>query len=77
MKLRRVRGVAGLLALGLLTVPPTNAPAYPLDGYDSTGIGRLLAQRMVQEGKVSGRKRPPASCSRCRRSTSGSRIGKS
>jgi len=32
--------------------------AYPLDGYESTGIGRLEAQRLVQEGKQPGRKRP-------------------
>ena len=30
--------------------------AYPLDGYESTGIGRLEAQRLVQEGKKPGRK---------------------
>jgi hypothetical protein len=32
--------------------------AYPLDGYESTGIGRLEAQRLVQEGKKPGKKRP-------------------
>ena len=32
--------------------------AYPLDGYESTGIGRLEAQRLVQEGKNPGKKRP-------------------
>jgi len=37
---------------------PTIGFAYPLDGYDSTGIGRLLYQRMIQEGEIKGRKRP-------------------
>jgi len=35
------------------------ARAYPLDGYESTGIARLLHQRAVQEGRIEGRKRPP------------------
>ena len=34
------------------------AAAYPLDGYDTTGIPRLLYQRWVQEGELKGRKRP-------------------
>jgi len=34
------------------------ASAYPLDGYESTGIYRLEAQREVQEGKRPGKKRP-------------------
>ena len=33
--------------------------AYPLDGYETTGIGRLEAQRLVQEGERPGKKRPP------------------
>ena len=32
--------------------------AYPLDGYESTGIARLLHQRGVQEGQIGGKKRP-------------------
>ena len=31
---------------------------YPLDGYDRTGIRRLEAYRLVQEGKLRGRKLP-------------------
>ena len=35
------------------------ASAYPLDGYETTGIRRLLAIRLVQEGKLPGGKQPP------------------
>ncbi len=35
------------------------ASAYPLNGYAYTEVPRLQAQRMIQEGKLSGRKRPP------------------
>jgi hypothetical protein len=38
---------------------PAVAPAYPLDGYETTGIRRLLAIRLVQEGKLPGGKQPP------------------
>ena len=34
------------------------AGAYPLDGYERTGIARLLHQRWVQEGAIPGKKRP-------------------
>jgi hypothetical protein len=34
------------------------AVAYPLDGYPSTGIPRLEAQRRIQEGEAPGTKRP-------------------
>jgi hypothetical protein len=50
------------LARGLvpcLLVLPELARAYPLDGYESTGIFRLEAQRLVQVGKAKGKKRPP------------------
>ena len=58
MKLRRIRiWLAAILALGLLGLPG-RAPAYPLDGYESTGIFRLEAQRLVQLGKAKGKKRP-------------------
>ena len=50
--------LAGCTGLWLvLQSGPANA--YPLDGYESTGIGRLEAQRLVQEGMRPGRKRPP------------------
>ncbi len=48
--------VAALLCAALAV--PAAAPAYPLDGYDSTGIRRLLAIRLVQEGKLPGGKQP-------------------
>jgi len=53
----RTAALAGLLCLCLLTLPG-RAPAYPLDGYESTGIGRLLYQRLIQEGQIKGKKRP-------------------
>lgn len=37
----------------------TAASAYPLDGYETTGIPRLQAMRLMQEGELPGRKRPP------------------
>jgi len=40
------------------SLPPGFSAAYPLDGYESTGIGRLLYQRMIQEGQIQGTKRP-------------------
>ncbi len=48
-------GCAGLW----LALQSSPGGAYPLDGYESTGIGRLEAQRLVQEGKKPGKKRPP------------------
>ncbi len=47
-----------LLAIVVSTLAFTAATAYPLDGYESTGITRLVHQRWVQEGKISGKKRP-------------------
>ncbi len=61
----RFRGsfVAWLTLIVALTlnaaVWPIPAGAYPLDGYETTGIGRLEAQRLVQIGEMPGRKRPP------------------
>ena len=43
--------------VALLTTPAVN-DAYPLDGYESTGISRLLHQRWVQEDELQGKKRP-------------------
>lgn len=34
-------------------------PAYPLDGYAATGIGRLEAAQRIQEGTLRGSKQPP------------------
>jgi hypothetical protein len=54
------RRTAQLIVLFWLfqAVLPGAGFAYPLDGYESTGIGRLLYQRMIQEGQIQGRKRP-------------------
>ena len=46
------------VALGLLWSTAT-VEAYPLDGFDSTGIRRLWVQRQIQEDKIPGKKRPP------------------
>ncbi|MEE9608814.1 MAG: hypothetical protein V3U03_13820, partial [Myxococcota bacterium] len=45
------------LALGVALAP--TSLAYPLDGYEYTGLYRVEAQRLVQVGEASGRKRPP------------------
>jgi hypothetical protein len=49
-----------LIAAGWVTIPGWSTPAgaYPLDGYENTGIGRLEAQRLVQIGEMPGKKRP-------------------
>jgi len=49
---------AAVLLCACLTVLPGRSRGYPLDGYESTGIGRLLYQRMIQEGQINGKKRP-------------------
>ena len=53
----RIR-ILALATLAALVALPGAAPSYPLDGYDDTGIKRLQIQRMVQEGKAKGKKRP-------------------
>jgi hypothetical protein len=52
-------GVIALLTGLVLHVP---AGAYPLDGYESTGIARLLYQRKIQEGQLKGSKRKRPTC---------------
>jgi hypothetical protein len=47
-----------LTALIALLFLPQAAFSYPLDGYDYTGLKRIEVQRMVQEGKAKGKKRP-------------------
>jgi len=47
-----------LITLACVLGLALHANAYPLDGYEHTGIGRLQHQRMVQEGQLKGRKRP-------------------
>jgi len=50
--LRELVVLAGVLAA-------TGAAAYPLDGYDETGIRRLEGNRLANEGVVSDVKQPP------------------
>ena len=50
---------SGALLLGALLMLPIAAPAYPLDAYAETGIGRLEAQRRVEAGELPGEKQPP------------------
>jgi hypothetical protein len=44
--------------LAWLVAAPPQLGAYPLDGYESTGVARLEGQRRIQEGMIPGRKRP-------------------
>jgi hypothetical protein len=50
--------LTGACLTAVLTLLPNAGTAYPLDGFESTDIGRLQAQRLIQEGKRQGRKRP-------------------
>ena len=56
--MRKPYPVAALLCLSLLLLSNPSY-GYPLDGFDSTGIRRLWVQEKVQEGEISGKKRPP------------------
>ena len=50
----------GLAAVAVWSVTFSHqATAYPLDGYGTTGIGRLEAARRIQEGAMRGKKQPP------------------
>ncbi len=51
--MRRV--ILWFLLLGLGAV----VPAYPLDGYEYTGISRLEFYRLAALGEVKGRQLPP------------------
>jgi hypothetical protein len=42
----------------LLAFGASPAGAYPLDGYEETGLARLEYQRRIQEDQLKGRKRP-------------------
>lgn len=52
MKFRTV-GILGLLIL------PALGMAYPLDGYEETGIRRVEGFRLMTLGEIKGRKQPP------------------
>ncbi len=58
---RARNGGSGIFAILLLLAGlMTPLLAYPLDGYQYTGIRRLLAYQLIQEGKISGNfKLPP------------------
>lgn len=55
---RRRCDLFAILAVLLVAGWPMLANGYPLDGFESTGIGRLEAQRLIQVGEMPGRKRP-------------------
>lgn len=50
--------VARGLACACLLAAVAKAPAYPLDSYETTGIGRLEEARRVQTGELPGTKQP-------------------
>ncbi len=50
--------VARGLACACLLAAAARAPAYPLDSYETTGIGRLEEARRVQAGELPGTKQP-------------------
>jgi hypothetical protein len=58
MNHHHVSAALALLLVACLSALPSRSLAYPLDGYESTGIKRLDIQRMIQEGTVEGKKRP-------------------
>lgn len=57
---RLQRYLAAALAVALLGAGlPSPADSYPLDGYERTGIRRLQAYRLAQEGRMRGPDLPP------------------
>lgn len=58
MKSLRVTGSLVALAAVSLLVPAAQIAAYPIDGYEETGIGRLEVARRVQAGEMYGSKQP-------------------
>ena len=58
MKIFQIAARLGFLLLLAANAAPTIL-AYPLDGYDATGIARLEAYRLAQEGKLRARIQPP------------------
>jgi hypothetical protein len=53
------RSMMQMLAGALLSLGTAAAFAYPLDGFDETGIRRLQGMRLAQEGVVKDVKQPP------------------
>ena len=59
MKLNNNKLCCGVLVCAVSWSLPTQTSAYPLDGYTDTGIRRLEAARLIEEGELKGRKQPP------------------
>jgi hypothetical protein len=59
MKLNNNNLCCGVLVCAVSWSLPTQTSAYPLDGYTDTGIRRLEAARLIEEGELKGRKQPP------------------
>lgn len=49
----------GIFLLITTLLLPSLAAAYPLDGYEDTGIRRVEGFRLMTEGKIKGSKQPP------------------
>ena len=64
MKMNQRLYAAALAALLLIA---TAVAPYPLDGYGETGIRRLEANRLAQEGKLNDVRQPPGALERPRR----------
>ena len=47
------------LFVAIVLLLPITAYAYPLDGYQDTGIGRIEAARLAVMGEMPGRQQPP------------------
>lgn len=52
-RLLPIIGLVGLVSLGVAPMP------YPLDGFERTGIRRLLRTKAIAEGRLPGRTPPP------------------
>ncbi|MGQ0656876.1 MAG: serine hydrolase [Chromatiales bacterium] len=50
--------IRNALATALLLLLPVIAITYPMDGYEWTGIKRLEAARLTQEGQLAGKPQP-------------------
>ena len=59
MKSRCNKLYCGVLVCAITGSLPTLTHAYPLDGYADTGIRRLEAARLIEEGELKGRRQPP------------------
>ena len=50
--------LSSVLILPALLVTATSAVAYPLDGYEDTGIRRVEGARLASEGLIKGSAQP-------------------